>query len=315
MLVLTRQGAKSSRSARSFFNSTLVESRMLTTAAITSARKTLRSHPNSRTDTSDLSAPAAKTTSSAADLPPASKPDDSFMDLGSSADAKERWALGATTFAPIVFPGGRPTIAEFTKTLTETRIKDGYTGQRVPKDVRNALRDQQAKAILDSRTGSILPGASSPNPHLHRAPRDGSTAPMPEWLKHKLAIKNKMNGERWDPQKKLTRQAMEEVRYLRKQFPEEWTTAKLAEHYNVAGESIRRILRTDFQPPVERVTKQDQVKDQDRKENIVNSLQRIKDEKHAAWLERKAKADAERKRANPVATRIKLGAPKRSIDG
>ncbi|KAG9321921.1 hypothetical protein KVV02_004496 [Mortierella alpina] len=302
-------------SARSLYNRPVVDSRMLATTAITCARKTLRSIPNSRTDTSTLSAPAAKTTSSTADQPAASKPNDSLTDLSTSIDAKERWALGAATFAPIVFPSGRPAIAEFTKTLAETRIKDGYTGQRVPKDVRNALRDQQAKAVLDSRTGSILSGASSPNPHLHRAPRDGSTAPMPEWLKHKLAIKNKMNGERWDPQKKLTRQAMEEVRYLRKQFPDEWTTAKLSEHYNVAGESIRRILRTDFQPPAERVTKQDQVKHDDRKENIVNSLQRIKEEKHAAWLERKAKADAERMRANPAGTRIKLGAPKRSIDG
>ncbi|KAF9291969.1 Required for respiratory growth protein 9 mitochondrial [Mortierella alpina] len=282
---------------------------------MTSARKTLRSNLNSRTDTSTHSDPAAKTSSSTADLSIATKPDDSITDLSTSTDAKERWALGATTFAPIVFPSGRPAITELTKTLAETRIKDGFTGQRVPKDVRNALRDQQSKAILDSRTGNVLPGTSSPNPHLHRAPRDGSTAPMPEWLKHKLAIKNKMNGERWDPQKKLTRQAMEEVRYLRKQFPDEWTTTKLSEHYNVAGESIRRILRTDFQPPAERVTKQDQVKKQERKENVVNSLQRIKEEKHAAWLERKAKADAERKRVNPAATRIKLGAPKRSIDG
>ncbi|KAF9967929.1 Required for respiratory growth protein 9 mitochondrial [Mortierella alpina] len=288
---------------------------MLATTAITSARKTLRSSPNARTDTSTLSDPAATTASSRSDQPAASTPDDSFTDISTRIDAKERWALGATTFAPIVFPSGRPAIAELTKTLAETRIKEGHTGQRVPKNVRNALRDQQSKSVLGSRTGSLLPGASSPNPHLHKAPRDGSTAPMPEWLKHKIAIKNKLNGEKWDPQKKLTRQAMEEVRYLRKQFPDEWTTTKLSEHYNMAGESIRRILRTDFQPPAERVAKQDQVKDQERKENVVNSLQRIKEEKHAAWLERKAKADAERKRANPAGTRIKLGAPKRSIDG
>ncbi|KAF9572911.1 Required for respiratory growth protein 9 mitochondrial [Mortierella alpina] len=306
------------RLARSLYDKPLVDTRTLATTAITSARKTLRVSPNSRKDTSTVSDPAATaatTATSTVDQPAASKIDDSFTDISTSTDAKQRWALGATTFAPIVFPSGRPAIAEFTKTLAETRIKDGYAGQRVPKDVRDALRDQQAKAILDSRTGRILPGAISPNPHLHRPPRDGSTAPMPQWLKHKLAIKNKMNGERWDPQKKLTRQAMEEVRYLRKQFPDEWTTTKLSEHYNVAGESIRRILRTDFQPPVERVAKQDQVKDHVRKENIVNSLQRIKEEKHAAWLERKAKADAERKRANPAGTKIKLGAPKRSIDG
>ncbi|KAG0199634.1 hypothetical protein BGX28_007114 [Mortierella sp. GBA30] len=236
---------------------------------------------------------------------------DAFANPKTSQEAKERWALGTNHFAQIVYPRGRPEIADLTKKLTEARIKVGYTGQRIPKDIRNNLRDQQAKEVLGLRS-SRLSSLSSPNPHLHRPPQDDDSKPVPEWLKHKMAIKNKIVGKSWNPQRKLTRQAMEEVRYLRKQFPEQWTTAKLAEHFNVASESIRRILKTDFQLSSERAAEQDAVRVDVRKENVAASLEKLREEGHAAWLERKKKKD-EARRQSPVA-RIRLGAPKRSID-
>ncbi|KAF9147531.1 hypothetical protein BG015_010807 [Linnemannia schmuckeri] len=85
---------------------------------------------------------------------------------------------------------------------------------------------------------------------------------------------------------------MEEVRYLRKQFPEEWTTAKLADHFNVAGESIAKILRTNYQPTPERAAQQDEVRQRRRKENISADIERIRAERQAAWTARKAEREA-----------------------
>ncbi|KAG0263698.1 Required for respiratory growth protein 9 mitochondrial [Mortierella polycephala] len=300
--------------------------------------------------------------------------------------AQDRWGIGSINFAPIVFPDGRPEIAKIASTLAKERISRGHTGTgsvKISKDMRNALRDQHAKEVFDLRTLSTSisssSSSSSPNPHLHKLPRDGSEPEIPLWKKHKEAIKKKLLGKTWNPKRKITRQAMEEVRYLRKQFPEEWTTGKLALHYNVTGEDIAKILRTNFQPPSERAAEQDRIREQARKQNIKANLERQKAErdaeyrrrkaerqaayeaelersklqkrrekygdmtpiefeklkaaKHAAWLERKAAKDkkskatkiqyqqagqqgeseGEKGRIGVTDTRIKLGAPKRSI--
>ncbi|KAF9178106.1 Required for respiratory growth protein 9 mitochondrial [Haplosporangium sp. Z 767] len=228
--------------------------------------------------------------------------------------AQDRWGLGSISFAPIVFPDGRPEIAEITSALVKERISRGYIGaasSRISKDMRNTLRDQHAKEVFDLRTlstsisSSSSPSSSSPNPHLHRSPRDGSEPEIPQWRKHKEAIKNKLLGKAWNPQRKITRQAMEEVRYLRKQFPEEWTTQKLASHYNVSGEAIAKILRTKFQPHSERAAEQDAIREQARKQNIEASLERMKVERNAEYLKRKVERDAEylRRKAEHQAAR------------
>ncbi|KAF9137025.1 hypothetical protein BGX30_010615 [Mortierella sp. GBA39] len=85
---------------------------------------------------------------------------------------------------------------------------------------------------------------------------------------------------------------MEEVRYLRKQFPEEWTTAKLADHFNVAGESIAKILRTHYQPTPERATQQDEVRQRRRKENISADIERIRAERQVTWTAHKTERKA-----------------------
>ncbi|ORZ28182.1 Neugrin-domain-containing protein [Lobosporangium transversale] len=235
-------------------------------------------------------------------------------------EASDRWGLDVTEFASLVFPEGRSKIMEETKKLTAARISKGHIGERISKYERNTLRDQQAREVLGQRTNhrSLTRGRLSPNPHLHKDSKGMSEEEkedsMPLWMKHKLAIKEKLLGKAWIPQKRISRQAMEEVRYLRKQFPEEWTTDKLAKHFNISSESVRRILRTDFQLSPERVAEQDEAKERMRKEKVAAALERLKTERHARWLEIKAERRQMRLSRNPpVEGRIKLGAPKRSI--
>lgn len=55
----------------------------------------------------------------------------------------------------------------------------------------------------------------------------------------------------------LTWEAIEQIRHLNQEFPEEWTIPRLAEGFNVDTDVIRRILRSKFSPPLTVKLKQD----------------------------------------------------------
>ncbi|XP_041084243.1 neugrin-like [Polyodon spathula] len=59
------------------------------------------------------------------------------------------------------------------------------------------------------------------------------------------------------PERRLTWEAMEQIRYLRQESPEEWTVPRLAEGFDVNPDVIRRVLQSKFAPPLERKAKQD----------------------------------------------------------
>ncbi|XP_066559218.1 neugrin [Amia ocellicauda] len=59
------------------------------------------------------------------------------------------------------------------------------------------------------------------------------------------------------PERTLTWDAMEQMRFLRQESPEEWTVPRLAEGFSVTPEVVRRVLRSRFTPPVSRRQKQD----------------------------------------------------------
>jgi hypothetical protein len=139
---------------------------------------------------------------------------DAFNDPNIFKDAQVRWELGAisASYAPIVFPNGRPEISEATKKMTQARIADGYAGQRINRE------DHQVQTLMGSLGRGKASAAVSPNPHLHKLSKNvRNDESIPLWQKHKMSIKEKMLGKTWNPQRKLSRQAMDEVRYLRKQ--------------------------------------------------------------------------------------------------
>uniref|UniRef100_A0A1A8SEK5 Neugrin n=1 Tax=Nothobranchius rachovii TaxID=451742 RepID=A0A1A8SEK5_9TELE len=59
------------------------------------------------------------------------------------------------------------------------------------------------------------------------------------------------------PQRKLTWDAIEQIRYLKQELPEEWTVERLAEGFSVTPDVISRVLRSKFTPPLTRKAKQD----------------------------------------------------------
>lgn len=67
----------------------------------------------------------------------------------------------------------------------------------------------------------------------------------------------KQLGPPGPPERKLSWDAMEQIRYLKQESPEEWTVARLAEGFAVSTDVIHRVLRSKFVPSAERRAKQD----------------------------------------------------------
>ncbi|KAH7320955.1 hypothetical protein B0I35DRAFT_407975 [Stachybotrys elegans] len=69
----------------------------------------------------------------------------------------------------------------------------------------------------------------------------------PDWMIQKEALKQKF-PEGWNPQKRLSPDALTGIRALNAQFPDVYTTEALANKFEVSAEAIRRILRSKWQP-------------------------------------------------------------------
>ncbi|XP_054858964.1 neugrin [Eublepharis macularius] len=59
------------------------------------------------------------------------------------------------------------------------------------------------------------------------------------------------------PERTLSHQAMEQIRHLRQDSPEEWPVARLARSFQVSPDVVGRVLRSRFSPSPERSLKQD----------------------------------------------------------
>lgn len=70
------------------------------------------------------------------------------------------------------------------------------------------------------------------------------------WRVQKEALKEKF-PEGWNPRRRLSPDALAGIRALNSQFPDIYTTSRLAEKFEVSAEAIRRILKSKWQPSVE----------------------------------------------------------------
>ncbi|KAI5952504.1 RRG9 [Candida jiufengensis] len=68
---------------------------------------------------------------------------------------------------------------------------------------------------------------------------------LPPWIKRDLTQKSKY--ERWNPQKKLTRQEMIKLKELKETFPQ-YRTIDLAQFFHISPEAVRRILKSKWVP-------------------------------------------------------------------
>lgn len=77
------------------------------------------------------------------------------------------------------------------------------------------------------------------------------------------------------PPRTLTWEAIEQIRYLHKEFAESWSVPRLAEGFDVSTDVIRRVLKSRFVPTLKQKLKQDQKVL--KKAGLTHSLQQLQD--------------------------------------
>ncbi|MCJ1448435.1 MAG: Required for respiratory growth protein 9 mitochondrial [Stictis urceolatum] len=68
------------------------------------------------------------------------------------------------------------------------------------------------------------------------------------WQTQKNALKKKLGGQAWLPRKRLSPDALDGIRELHAQDPARYSTAALADQFNVSPDAIRRILKSKWIP-------------------------------------------------------------------
>lgn len=92
----------------------------------------------------------------------------------------------------------------------------------------------------DPKSRPSLGQQSPPQPSQKKKNRDG-------WQVQKDALQEKFRGG-WNPQKKLSPDAVDGIRHLHAMKPNEFTTPVLAAQFKVSPEAIRRILKSNWRP-------------------------------------------------------------------
>lgn len=109
-------------------------------------------------------------------------------------------------------------------------------------------------AVIDlSEDNAAVDGARPGTPPVHLRAPTGKPTPL-EHRAHRDAIR-KAFPEGWSPPKKLSREAMDALRQLHHADPAQFTTALLADKFRVSPEAVRRILKSKWEPSVEKRTR------------------------------------------------------------
>jgi len=121
------------------------------------------------------------------------------------------------------------------------------------------------KPAPDPSKPRVFPTTPAPRSEDERAfkpppPKENknTTRPREPWQIQKAALKEKLGGEAWNPRKRLSPDAIEGIRVLHAQFPDQYKTETLASQFEVSPEAIRRILKSNWKPRPE--------EDEDRRE-------------------------------------------------
>ncbi|NXB89610.1 NGRN protein, partial [Vidua chalybeata] len=128
------------------------------------------------------------------------------------------------------------------------RAAAAWPGDPEPPDP--ALEETQRCGAVGPRPGPALARALT-RVFPRRARRRRAAARMER-------LRRELGGGRGAPDRTLTWQAMEQLRFLRQELPEEWPLERLAQGFGVSTDVVRRVLRSRGCPSPRRRLRQDQ---------------------------------------------------------
>lgn len=108
------------------------------------------------------------------------------------------------------------------------------------------VKEEAPESILIKPLRS-QPSQATQNDDVHRRSSHFHQQPQ-TWEVQKRALLKKFGSAGWSPRKRLSPDVLENVRALNSQSPDKYTTAVLAEQFEVSPEAIRRILKSKWRP-------------------------------------------------------------------
>jgi len=176
----------------------------------------------------------------------------------------------------------------FTKCSTKPILCRLYSENHAPPRRRNWHLEghvppptlQHSADTVDLSEDEALP------PPRRRHTRPDTTVTPAHWKSHRDRIKE-MFPEGWNPQRKLSREAMEALRSLHALDNETFTTPMLASKFKISPEAVRRILRSKWEPSKEKRAKLAERERKDREERVMRSRREEKKQKIEILLETK----------------------------
>ncbi|KZT03817.1 uncharacterized protein LAESUDRAFT_728837 [Laetiporus sulphureus 93-53] len=158
-------------------------------------------------------------------------------------------SIKASTSASRSFANFYPTVQGFTPK------KWGLGGHPAPKSLIVDESDEPKNQPSTSETAASKPlKPSKPPPRVTRLDSGHDAQLLREFTRHRKAIKAKL-PEGWQPPRKLSREAMEALRYSHRVDPNVATTSALADNFRISPEAVRRILRSKWEPSAEKRAK------------------------------------------------------------
>ena len=142
-----------------------------------------------------------------------------------------------------------PSVVRCQSTYQTATSKWQLEGIPRPKSI---LEDDDAVIDL-SEDNAVVDGARPGTPPVHLRAPTGNPTPH-EHRAHRETLRKAFPAG-WAPPKKLSREAMDALRQLHRIDPHQFTTALLADRFRISPEAVRRILKSKWEPPIERRTR------------------------------------------------------------
>ncbi|EPE30651.1 hypothetical protein GLAREA_03618 [Glarea lozoyensis ATCC 20868] len=119
--------------------------------------------------------------------------------------------------------------------------------QRISED---STSPERSTIKSKSKEAGFTISYSSP-PNKTEPPTDDWVPPQKEpWQVQKARLKERF-PDGWNPQKRLSPDAIAGIRTLHAEMPEQYTTDVLAQHFKISPDAIRRILKSKWRPDAE----------------------------------------------------------------
>ncbi|KAI0449616.1 hypothetical protein F5B21DRAFT_493688 [Xylaria acuta] len=142
--------------------------------------------------------------------------------------------------------------ASLDRTQITRQVPTKHEHNNANSDAQSELRPRPKPPVTSSqlKRRKIIKEDAKPQPSAE----DTHTGQREEWQIQKKALREKF-PEGWRPRKRLSPDALDGIRALHTQFPEQYTTDVLAKHFEVSPEAIRRILKSKWTPSPEEETR------------------------------------------------------------